>query len=483
VHSLDYIVFGTYMLGIVAVGFGLMKTNRRPDDFYVGGRKMKSGHIGFSIAATDVGGGFSIGLGGLGFTMGLSGSWLLFSGLIGAWLAGVLIIPKLTSMPESKTMSTYPDFLRLRFGAKPAMLAALISGIGYLAFTGGQVLAGAKLASQTLFTHAPFGLDALQFSLWLLAGITIVYTVAGGLKAVIYTDSIQWAVLLGGLLLGAVPMAYLAVGGWEGLAQNLPAGHLNLFNISLSTFANWMITIIPIWFIAMTLYQRAFACGSTKEAKKAWFIAGLLEWPIMSFTGVFLGMCARMLFPEADAESGMALVIRDVLPMGIAGLVIAAYFSAIMSTADSCLLASSGHFVSDILERIQPKWGKQEFYKRIRMSRIATATLGFIAVLIASRYQSVLDIILQAYSFMVSGLTIPTLAAFFWKKASSYGALIAMIGGGTFSILFQNKIISPPSVLQQTGLDPTFWCLAISAILLVAFSYILPDTKSRELHE
>jgi SSS family solute:Na+ symporter len=102
----------------------------------VGGRNLSAGHIGLSIVATDVGGGFSIGLGGLGFVMGLAGSWLLFSGLIGAWLTAVLIVPRIKQVDAKHGMLSFPDFLRFRYGDKVALVAAIISGIGYFGFTG-----------------------------------------------------------------------------------------------------------------------------------------------------------------------------------------------------------------------------------------------------------------------------------------------------------------------------------------------------------
>ena len=155
-HTIDYIVFGIYFLGVLAVGIYFFRKNQNREDYYVGGRKIGASHIGLSIVATDVGGGFSIGLGGLGFTMGISGSWLLFTGLVGAWMAAVLIIPKIKSIDFRNGMLTYPDFLRYRYGPKVALTAALISGIGYLGFTGAQILAGAKLAAGTVFSDLNF---------------------------------------------------------------------------------------------------------------------------------------------------------------------------------------------------------------------------------------------------------------------------------------------------------------------------------------
>jgi len=144
VSAVDYTVFAAYLLGVVAIGFYFSRQNEDVDDYYVGGRAIGPYHVGLSIVATDVGGGFSIGLGGLGFTMGLSGSWLLFTGLIGAWLSAVLVIPRVKAIDAEHGMLTYPDFLRWRFGDATALLAAVISGLGYLGFSGAQILAGPR---------------------------------------------------------------------------------------------------------------------------------------------------------------------------------------------------------------------------------------------------------------------------------------------------------------------------------------------------
>jgi len=250
---IDYIIFGLYMIGVIGIGYYHFRRNKNAEDYYVGGRSINSTAVGFSIVATDVGGGFSIGLGGLGFVMGLSGSWLLFTGLVGAWLSAVFIIPRIKKIDKEKGLYTYPDFLRLRYGGVVAVLAALISGIGYMGFTGAQILAGAKLCSATIVTQAPFGLTPLQFSLYLIAIITIAYTVMGGLKAVIYTDVAQWIILFIGLCFVAIPVTLYKVGGWKALQSNLPSKFFSLSNISIVEVINWMGAIIPIWLIGMTL--------------------------------------------------------------------------------------------------------------------------------------------------------------------------------------------------------------------------------------
>jgi SSS family solute:Na+ symporter len=469
-HPVDYFIFLIYFLIILFVGFYFYRINKNREDYYVGGRNLPASHVGMSIVATDVGGGFSIGLGGLGFVMGLSGSWLLFTGLVGAWLSAVLIIPRIKQIDAQHGMLTFPDFLRQRYGQNVAIVAALISGIGYLGFTSAQILAGAKLAAGTVFADITI-LDPLDLALYVMAGIVLVYTVLGGIKAVIYTDTIQWIILLGGLLFFGVPFAIIEVGGWQALVDQLPHQFFRLDNLTWVQFVNWFFTIVPIWFIAMTLYQRIYACRNKKDAQRAFFIAGLLEYPIMAFLGVFLGMTARIFFPEAEAEMAMPMLLRYVLPVGITGIVIAAYFSAIMSTADSCLIASSGNFVNDIIERFFLK-DKSDRYV-IRVSQIVTLIIGALTLLIASTFNTVLEIILHAYSFMVAGLFVPTLGAYFWKKSDATAAMAGMIGGGTITLIL---IFGEIAILWN--LDASIIGIVISTVLFAGISII----KNRDVN-
>jgi SSS family solute:Na+ symporter len=459
----------------MGVGVYYFLQNKSAEDYYVGSRNIKAHHVGMSVVATDVGGGFSIGLGGVGFAMGLAGSWLLFTGLVGAWLSAVLIIPRLKRIDKKHGMMTFPDFLKYRYNGYVALVASLISGLGYLAFSSGQLLAGAKLAKGTILPEAPGGMDPILFALIMIAVITIVYTTLGGLKAVIYTDTIQWIVLLVGLIVITIPVAIYKIGGFSVLWEKLPHSHFSLLNIGPATFINWMITIIPIWFVAMTLYQRIFACATEREAKKAWYIAGILEYPIMAFTGVFLGMCARAVFPEIPLEQkeiALPRLISEILPTGVAGIVVASYFSAIMSTADSCLMASSGNFVGDIGRKyLFPNISDKA---EIRLSMLVTMVLGAVAVVLAAQFDTVLDAILYAYSFMVSGLLIPTLGAYFWRRGSSIGAILGMIGGGTTTVLL---MIYPPDFITRFGLDMTFYGILVSLVLYITGSMFFPQRE------
>ncbi|MHB1105247.1 MAG: sodium:solute symporter family protein [Lutibacter sp.] len=461
---LDIVVFAVYMISVLGIGFYFFNKNKTVKDYYIGGGEMSSIHVGLSVVATDVGGGFSIGLGGLGFVMGISGSWMLFTGLIGAWLSAVFLIPKVVKLGNLHGFLTFPEFLKHSYGTTVAMVAGVISFIGYLGFTSSQFLAGAKLAVGTFPS-----LD-LNEALLIMGGVALIYTAFGGMKAVIYTDTFQWLVLMFGLIFIGIPIAYNYLGGYEAIVSVLPDKYFSLQNVSWVQLVNWFVIIVPIWFVGMTLYQRIYACKNEKTAKKAWFIAGLFEYPIMAFMGVILGLFARVAAAKGvfisdgfeselgmDPEMGMPLLLKHVLPVGLVGLMLSAYFSAIMSTADSCLLAASGNFVTDIL-------GLKELNKRtIRISQIITFFVGSAAIIIATSIQSVLDLMLLSYSFMVSGLLIPVLGILMSKKRKPVAALYSMIVGGFSTLLLTFLEINIPY-----GFDPILIGISLSLIVYLS---------------
>lgn len=439
-HIVDIIIFVVYFIAMIAVGLYFYYKNKSLEDYYVGSRSLGSWHIGLSVVATDVGGGFSIGLGGLGFLIGIAGSWMLFTGLIGAWITAVLLIPKVNELSHQQKWYTFPQLFSYFYDKRVALLAGIISAIGYIGFTSSQLLAGAKLASAT------FSEIDLQSALIIMGAIAVVYTAIGGLKAVIYTDTIQWIILMAGLIFIGIPVSYFKVGGIDAIRQTLSPNYLSLLNIEWSQLINWLFTIVPIWFVGMTLYQRIYAAPNVKTAKKAWYIAGLFEWPLMAFMGVVLGLISRVAFENNlfdvhgfdssssfDAEMGLPILLNTILPVGLMGLMLSAYFSAILSTADSCLMAASGNVQTDILSKIWPQ--KLNNKSHLRLSQIITISIGIFAILLANYMTNVLDLMLYSYAFMVSGLFIPVLMALYTKKPNARAAFGAMISGG-FTTIF-----------------------------------------------
>lgn len=460
-HWIDLGIVVVYFSIMLFIGYWFHRKNNNTEDYFVGSRQMTKWHLGLSVVATDVGGGFSIGLGGLGFVMGLAGSWILFTGLIGAWLTAVVLIPKVHKTGLANGLQTFPEILKFNYGKTVALAAAIISAIGYMGFTASQLLAGAKLTSATFV-----GVNIPEAVL-IMGAIAVVYTALGGIKAVIYTDTVQWIILLSGLSLIGVPYALKALGGWEAAKVFLSAEMLQLNNVKISTIINWAFSIIPIWFIGMTLYQRIFAAKSAKEAKRAWFIAGLFEYPFMAFLGVFLGMLAKAAFASgiipaaemamADNESAMPLMLKHVLPIGALGLIMAAYFSAILSTADSCLMAASGNISRDLFNYKKSK-------NALKVVQWMTLVIGILAIIVALYIPSVLELMLLSYGFMVSGLMAPVLGFLLFKNPSRNAAISSMIAGSVTLLIIQITGLQIPWELD--AVVPAL-CLSLLVMLMV----------------
>jgi SSS family solute:Na+ symporter len=206
----------------------------------------------------------------------------------------------------------------------------------------------------------------------------------------------------------------------------------------------------------------------------------------MAFMGVLLGLFARVAAEQGmfdytgimdatmmDAEMGLPLLLRTVLPVGLMGLMLSAYFSAIMSTADSCLMAASGNVVTDILHRFFPKITDRQ---SLVYSQLATLAIGIIALLLASIMKNVLELMLLSYAFMVSGLFIPVIGALFWKRSSSKGAFWAMIvGGGTTVILV---MIGKP---LPFGLDANMFGIIAALLIFIMVSISFPSIDRTEV--
>lgn len=473
-HIIDLSIFILYMIVMLGVGYFFLRRNKNPDDYFVGGRTMGSLHVGLSVVATDVGGGFSIGLGGLGFAMGLSGSWMLFTGLIGAWISAALLIPKVATLMKKMDLYTFPQIFGNFYSKRVALIAGVISAIGYIGFTSSQILAGAKLAAASFV-----GLN-MNMALIIMGTIAVVYTVMGGLKAVIYTDTIQWIILMSGLILIGIPLGYLAIGGIDALRDTVRPEMLTLTNVTWQQLVNWGVTIIPIWFVGMTLYQRIYSTRGKKQAQRAWFIAGVFEWPLMAFMGVTLGLFSRVAldqgmfaelgyttFESIDPEMGLPLLLRTILPVGLMGLMMSAYFSAIMSTADSCLMAASGNVLTDILSRIFPV--KDDHKSQLRLSQILTLVIGILALMLALKMENVLELMLYSYAFMVSGLFIPLLGAFFGKRKNSLAAVWAMMVGGSTTLILTELNVELP-----LGLDPNIFGISASLVIFILLTHLFP---------
>ena len=434
---LDIFVMAIYFITLMSIGTYVLRSKKEKgeiESFLAADRNMGLFQTTATTSATDLGGGFSIAMGGLGFSMGLAGSWLMAVSALSAIGAAFFLVPVVKKWADKCKGYTIGDLFTQRFDKKTGFMAAILIGLAWFCFVGGQIIAGGKLIAGTM------GIG-LSVSIIIAGAIVLFYTSAGGLKAVIYTDVFNMIVLFLGVILILIPIGWIKSGGWQGLVEQFSASAetsklLDWGNVSWKTGIGWFLSIFPVWFISICSIQRIIAAKDESTAKKAFFLTGIpIEWPIFAIGTVLIGMFARKLIPGlTDPELAVPRMIVTMLPMGIAGLVVAGYTAAVISTADSCLMGPVAIFTHDIYKKlIKPKASDSEL---IKVARIATIVMGFLAIYFAYKVPSILTIVLYAYTFGAAGLFFPMLGLLFWKRTTSTGAFWSIIVGGSSAVIW-----------------------------------------------
>lgn len=470
---LDYIAMLAYFLVLIWIGVSVVRSRNEKnkyDSFLAADRNMNLLQTTSSAAATDIGGGFSIAMGGLGFTLGVSGSWMIAVSGLSIVMVSFLMVPKVKRWSDKVKGLTTGDLFAARFDRKTGTLAAVVIGLSWFTFVGGQIIAGGKLLQVTLNMN-------LTVAVLVSGAVILAYTTMGGLKAVIYTDVFQMLVLMIGIVFIAVPIGLIEVGGWSAMAQQFSSSDstkhlLDWSAVGWRQMLGWFFAIFPVWFISIAAMQRIIAARDVKTAQRGFFLTGIpIEWPLFAIGSTMIGLFARYLIPDlTDPELATPMIIMQLLPAGIAGLVIAAYIAAVMSSADSCLMGPVAIFTNDIYKRyINPDSSELHL---VRVARYATLILGILAIVTAYLIPNVLDLILYAYTFGSAGIFFPMLGLLFWKKTTAKGAFWSMLLGGSSAVIY--SIIGEPFGFAASYLG---WIIGLPTLVIVS---LLSDHSPEE---
>jgi len=419
-----------YMVILLGIGYWSNKKITGMTDFLLAGRRLGLLLTAGALAATHFGGGMVMGGGEYGFIHGLSGAWYGISCGVG------LIFLAFLTAGEFRRLSLYtvPDYLEQRYGSKSVRaLGALLSLIALTGILAAQVLSARGALSILGFTGNTGAVIATI--------IFIVYTALGGLWAATLTDFIQviiagvGVIIAGSLVLGDA-------GGFQGLQQMIQKSHetfdpkyFSLFGMAGKSIVWLLVPTVMYTLIGQDFYQRLFAAKNEITAKKACLVGGIFLI-IISFFPAIIGIGAKAYFPElTDGSLAVPNMVKEIFPIGVGAVVLAALLAAIMSTADSLLTAGTSHFVKDFwVEIIHP--GKEFDEKQmLRLSRISTLILGVIALIIALSVPMIIDALIYSYTMYTAGVFIPVIGGIVWKRATKEGALSALIVGALVAIV------------------------------------------------
>lgn len=476
---ITFIIYLALMLFIGVIGY--RRTNDL-SDYYLGGRTLSPSVAALSAGASDMSGWLLLGLPGAIYFSGLSEAWIAVGLSIGAYLNWQFVAKRLRTYTEvSNNSITIPDFFENRFKDNTRILrivSAIVILFFFTIYTASGMTAGAKLFSSS------FDLTYTQ-GLWIGAIVIIAYTFLGGFIAVSLTDFIQGSLMFLALIVLPI-IALVELGGWQetlNIIGEIDTGHLQMFAgvglIAIISNLAWGLG----YFGQPHILVRFMGMRSHKDVPVARFIG--TTWMILSLYGaIFVGFIGFAYVQQngielADAEGIFILLSQLLTHPIIAGILLAAILSAIMSTIDSQLLVSSSALAGDIYKGLFRKEASNK--EQMFIARLSIILIAIIALFLGRDPESsVLDLVSYAWAGFGASFGPLILLGLFWKRITAPGAIVGMISGAITVVVWANiEVKDPNHILNLYEIIPGF---LINLILTIVVS-LLTKPKQEMIDE
>ena len=421
--STEAIIFSgvaIYMLAMLVVGFYASQKTHTITEFVVAGRGLPVWLCSMTVIATWFGGSTMMGSAGASYERGLIGVIAdPFGGALCLFLVGFFF----ARIFRRLGYLTFVELFDVRFGKVSATVAAIAAISTNIGWTGGLLVA---------FGYVFESLTGVPLHIGIIGGAVVVfiYTVAGGMWAVAVTDFVQVVIIVFGLVLLLV-VVLIDVGGWGNIGPHLPENTFRMVPVESSPPV-WL-NYLRAWLIfglgdltAQALIQRAMSAKDEKTAQYSFYLGGLGHVSL-GMIPVTLGIIASVTMPGlAEPETVIpTLAIQHLHPVAIA-IFVGALLAAIMSTADSALLAAASVFSVNILPLFKRKITDKQ---RLLATRISIPVFGIVAVYVAVEVQVVYELIMDANSVKLVCVAVPFIAGIWWKRANRTGVLASMVMG------------------------------------------------------
>ncbi len=490
---LDVCIIVLYILVILFVGiFSARKTKVTGQVFFLAGRSLPWGVVGAALFASNISTIHLIGLTASGYNEGLV--WGNFE-----WMAAfTLILLSLVFAPFyfRSRISTLPEFLERRYSpasrsllAFMAILAALFIHIGMSLYAGAVVF------------HQFLGLNVFA-SILIVAAAVSIYTVFGGLRAVVMTETVNTAVLLvGASLVTVFALRALPAHGIHTMSQFRAAvkpGQLDMLQTHNPAGLNWWaiflgFPVLGVWYWCtdQTIVQRVLGARTERDAQLGPIMAGFLKiLPV--FLLVFPGIIAYVLFRDligTDGNRTLPVLLSQLIPTGLKGLISAAILAALMS-AVSAALNSSGTLVAvDIVKRLRPQISDSRL---VFVGRISSITIMILAILWSTqggRFSSIFAAVNVIASDLAPGITTVFLFGVFWRRGTQQASVVTLVGGivmGAAAFVLDLPVFGTTKLITD-GLGIPFmmqawWMFCICSVVFVTVSLLTPPPKPEQIN-
>ncbi|MDJ0839467.1 MAG: solute:sodium symporter family transporter [Acidobacteriota bacterium] len=465
----DGITFVLFLLAVIGISLYASRREKDSGDYFLAGRNLTWWLIGFSLIASNISTEHFVGMAGSGFgSVGLAIASY-------EWIAAItLVIIGLYLLPLYLRLGIYtmPEFLEHRYGPMARRIMAIFMMVAYVG-----VAIAAVLYSGALGLKSIFDLD-MTVGIWLIGILAGVYTIYGGLKAVVWSDLLQGsALLIGGLIVTVIGLG--EVGGLSNFMETnadkmhviLPADDPTLPWTAL-LFAIWIPNFF-YWGFNQFITQRTLGAKSLAHGQNGIILAAALKL-VIPFIIVFPGIMAFQLYGDqiTNGDEAYPVLITNLLPAGLRGVMFAALFGAVMSSLDSMLNSASTIFTMDIYkELINPE---ADEHTTLRMGRIATAALVVLGCLLAplpARFEGVFTYIQMVWGFISPGIVVVFVLGLILRRAPEAAAVTGMCGS---VVIYGLLLWLLPNVAFLNHMAITFFILAV---LMVIITLVKPLEK------
>lgn len=455
---LDLAIIGLYLVTMVAVGVYFVRRIKNTGDYYVAGRSLGPLVMMATVCATIIGGSGLMGRAGVAYSSGFKAVLTAVPYLLGMFLfSGVS--GRISDIGMRYNVTSIPDLFSRRFGRTAKIILAALVAFTMMGTVASQVTATATIINML---GGEVGLSYEAGAL-IACVIFMVYTASSGLFGVVYTDVLQFYMLILFVYI-LIPAASLrSIGGFSaflaGLDPALAKPYIN------GGILGDIVTYLVFTMAGAEMWQRAFAARDRKTAKKGMFL-GTTVYGVTIALVYFMGVAAHQVIGDdalavyGSTDAVVPALAIHVLPVGLTGLALAGILSVIMSTADSYLLVSVQTCVHDIGKTFFPEMKDKT---EILLSRLFSIVLPLGALVIALYIKNAYNILMFAWSFYAAAAGIPAFAALFWRKATSAGVIAGMLAG--FVVCVGWKLAGVPF-----GLGPTVPGTIACGVALVTVS-------------
>jgi len=437
VRTVDLIIVFAYLFGIMAVGIWAgYRKKTSSTQFFLAGRSLKWPMIGAALFTANISTIHLVGLSASGFSEGI---------VVGnfEWMASFcLIVLSLIFVPFylRTKLDTLPEFLERRYSTACRMILAFIAiWSALLVHIGVSLYAGAKV-----FDYF-FGIPVV-YSIIIIAGVTAIYTILGGLKAVVVTDTIQAVLLLAGcILLTFLAIAALPGAGIHSFAELRNAvkpdqlsmahsirdanGNLNEYSW-LTVMIGYHVLGIWYWCTDQTIVQKTLGAKDMRNGQLGAVFAGFLKILPLFFM-VFPGVLAYVLFRDkiADPDDTLTVMIDHLLPVGLKGLFAAGLLAAVMSTVEAALNSTATVTAEDICKHIWPDLKDRTLVLIGRVTAIVVIVLAMIWSPYCGKFRNIFVVINKVPMMFAPAITTVFVLGVFWKRGTKQAALLTFIAG------------------------------------------------------